>query len=606
MTEDRVKRKLSAILSADVEGYSRLMGEDEVATVHTLESYRKVMAGLIDQYRGRVVDSPGDNLLAEFSSVVDAVQCAVEILEVLKAKNQELPENRRMLFRIGVNLGDVIEEGDRIYGDGVNIAARLESLAEAGGICISGSAHEQIKNKLALGYEYIGEHSVKNIADPLKVYRVPMGSKAMTPKDGKEKKAKLKKWQWAALGAVVAVLLVAGAFLVWNFYLRGPSIEPASIEPASIERMAYPLPDKPSIAVLSFRNMSGDPTQEYIGDGISENITSALSKIGGMFVIARESVFIYKKKPAKIQQVAEELGVQYVLEGSVQKSGDRLRVTAQLIDALTGHHLWSEKYDREMRDLFELQDEITKRIAVSLHVELMRGGEVLIEARSTDNLEAWSKAAKGYHYWARMTKEDNEKAQQFYKEAVKFDPNYVAAWSMLAWALNMYAGSGWSESPFESMKLAQEAHQKALSIDDQHPYVINYQGFRHLVNGEYSKAIAEIKRAITIDPNYFGGYIMLANTMFVMGRFQESLDLYKKAMRLCPYYPQFVLNTLGRTYFFMGRYEEAIEIFNQHYDRCKNGECPEWTPLIYLAMVYAELGKKNEARVYIEEALKNN
>jgi len=325
MIEERVKRKISAIFSADVEGYSRLMGDDEVATVRTLENYRNIMVDLIEQHRGRVVDSPGDNLLAEFGSVVDAVQCAVEVQQVLKAKNTELPENRRMQFRIGVNLGDVIEEGERIYGDGVNIAARIEGLAEGGGICVSGSAYEQIENKLALGYEYLGEHAVKNITKPVRVYKVPMEMG-----ERKEKKAGMRRWKKVAVSAAAVIILGAGAFAIWNFYFRPPPIEPASVE-----KMAFPLPDKPSIAVLAFDNMSGDPEQDYLCDGIAEDIITQLSQFYNLFVIARNSSFSYKGKKVKVRQVAEELGVRYVLEGSVQKSGDRVRITAQLVDAIT-------------------------------------------------------------------------------------------------------------------------------------------------------------------------------------------------------------------------------------------------------------------------------
>jgi adenylate cyclase len=331
--EERVKRKLSAIVSADVAGYSRLMGEDEVSTVRTLEAYRKVMSDLIEQFRGRVVDSPGDNLLSEFSSVVDAVQCAVEIHEVIRAKNEELPEDRRMLFRIGVNLGDVIEEGDRIYGDGVNIAARLEGLADAGGICISGSAHEQIKNKLALGYEYIGEHTVKNIAEPLKVYRVPVGPRAAFPKEGDEKRTRLENWQWTALGAVGAIIVIIGALAIWNFYLRqAPVVSDMEEGPKTI-------------AVIPFVNLSSDPEQEYFVDGLSEELLNSLTKIPDLLVTARTSSFAFKGTDKKVQGIANELGVAHILEGSVRKAGNALRITAQLIRAADGFHLWSETYD---------------------------------------------------------------------------------------------------------------------------------------------------------------------------------------------------------------------------------------------------------------------
>jgi adenylate cyclase len=365
MTEKDFKRKLAAILSADVEGYSRLMGEDEDATIRTLTTYRELMSTLIQKHRGRVVDSPGDNLLAEFLSVVDAVRCAVEIQEELRVRNAELPENRRMEFRIGVNLGDVVEEGDRIYGDGINITARVEKLAEGGGICISGTVYDSIKNKLSLSYESLGEHTVKNIKDPVRVYRMRIGPE--TAPVMREKKAGPKRWQKATLAAVAVLVVVAGAWAIWNIYFRPPPIEPASVE-----KMAFPLPEKPSIAVLPFTNMSGDSEQEYIGDGISESIISALSKSPNMFVIARNSAFTYKGKPVKVQRVSEELGVKYVLEGSVQKFEERVRITAQLIDAIKGHHLWSEQYDRKLEDLFDLQDEITIKSWLLFRLSLQR------------------------------------------------------------------------------------------------------------------------------------------------------------------------------------------------------------------------------------------
>jgi len=366
MSEEPVKRKLSAILSADVKGYSRLMGEDEVATIRTLEDYRQVVSGLIKKHRGRVVDSPGDNVLAEFASVVDAVQSAVEIQKELKERNAGLPENRKMQFRIGINLGDVVEEGERIYGDGVNVAARIEGLAEGGGICISGTAFDQVKNKLKLGYEYLGDHTVKNIAEPVRVYKVLMEPEHAGKVIG-ETRPQPKQWRWAAIGAVAILIIVSGVFAIWNFYLR------PDVEPASLEKLAFPLPEKPSIAVLPFTNMSEDPKQEYFSDGITEEIITALSKTPKMLVIGRNSTFSYKGKPVKVHQVAEELGVQYVLEGSVRKAGDKIRITAQLIDALTGHHLWAERYDKDLKDIFALQDEITRKIFTALQVKLTEG-----------------------------------------------------------------------------------------------------------------------------------------------------------------------------------------------------------------------------------------
>jgi len=365
MPQEGFKRKLTAILSADAVGYSRLMAEDEAATVTTLATYREVMSSLIKQHRGRVVDSPGDNVLAEFASVVDAVQCAVAVQNEYHTRNAELAENRRMEFRIGINLGDVIDEENRIYGDGVNVAARLEALADPGGICVSKTAFDQIETKLPLGYEYLGEQSVKNIPKPVGAYRVLMQPRVTVAGEAKSERTKPLWRRKAILVAIAAVLILAVAVGFWHFYMRRPSVEPASVE-----KMAFPLPDKPSIAVLPFVNMSGDPQQEFFSDGITENIISALSQVPNLFVIARNSTFTYKGKPVKVQQVAEELGVRYVLEGSVQKSGDTLRITAQLIDAITGRHVWSERYNRKLKDIFALQDDITMKVITALQVKL--------------------------------------------------------------------------------------------------------------------------------------------------------------------------------------------------------------------------------------------
>ena len=346
VTEERAKRKLTAILSADVKGYSRLMADDEEATVRTINIYRQVMSGLIKDHRGRVVDAKGDNVLAEFSSVVDAVRCAVQVQKELTEKNAELQEHRRMEFRIGINLGDVIEEQGTIYGDGVNVAARLEGLAEGGGICISGTAFDQVKNRISVGYEYQGKQNVKNIPDPVRVYKVLLAPEAAGKVIGEEEPRPRKK-RWAAIAAIAILVVVAGG-LLWNFYFR------PDVEPASVEKMAFPLPDLPSLAVLPFTNMSDDPKQEFLSDGITENIITALSKVPRLFVIARNSTFTYKGKPTKVRQIGRELGVRYVLEGSVRKADETVRITAQLVDATTGNHLWAERYDRKLGDIFEV------------------------------------------------------------------------------------------------------------------------------------------------------------------------------------------------------------------------------------------------------------
>jgi adenylate cyclase len=551
MTSERVKRKLSAIFSADAEGYSRLMGDDEVATVRTLENYRNVMVDLIEQHRGRVVDSPGDNLLAEFGSVVDAVQCAVEVQQVLKAKNAELPENRRMQFRIGVNLGDVIEEGERIYGDGVNIAARIEGLAEGGGICVSGSAYEQIENKLALGYEYLGEHSVKNITKPVRVYKVPMELGAR-----KEKKAGIRQWKKVAVAAAAVIIIGAGAFAIWNFYFRPPPMEPASEE-----RMAFPLPEEPSIAVLPFVNMSGDPNQEYLSDGITENIITALSNIRNMFVIARNSTFAYKGKAAKIQQVAEELGVRYVLEGSIQKTEDRVRITAQLIDAITGKHLWAERYDRDLKDIFALQDEITMKIITALRVKLTEGERANVGVAGTDNLRAYLKLMQAGKQMRRWNKEGNALARKLSEEAIALDPEYADAYLSLSAAHLMDMMYGTSESPKQSLKKAEELVQKAISLRGGFARARGFLGRIYVTKRQYDLAIAEGERAVALAPNSSFVHAALAFSLHYAGRPEEAIPLYKKAIRLSPIADSWYLGGLGACYRMMGRYEEAISTY---------------------------------------------
>jgi TolB-like protein/class 3 adenylate cyclase len=497
VTTQEVKRKLTAILSADVKGYSRLMGEDEKGTVHTLNAYKELMAGLIQHHHGRVVDAPGDNVLAEFGSVVDAVECAVEIQKELKTRNAELPENRRMEFRIGVNLGDVIEDGEQILGDGVNIAARLESLSEAGGICISGTAFDHVKNKLNLGYKYLGEQTVKNILEPVRVYRVLMEPEAAGKVMG-EKKAKSRSWQRTALIVIAILIVIAAAFAIWRLYFR-PTTSP--LEVASKEKMAFPLPDKPSIAVLPFVNMSGDPKEEYFSDGITEEIITALSKIPHLFVISRQSTFTYKGKPVKVKQVSEELGVRYVLEGSVRKAGDKVRITAQLIDALTGHHLWAERYDRNLKDIFALQDEITLRIISALQVKLEGVEQSGLSVKGTDNLEAYLKLLQSREQANRFTKEGNILARRYAEEAIALDPKYAVAYLRLSATLIMDLRYGTTESPEQSLKRAEECIQKALALDDSSGEAHAFFGRIYLSKRQYEKAIAEGERALALDPN---------------------------------------------------------------------------------------------------------
>jgi adenylate cyclase len=534
------------------------MSLDEEATVKTLKQHRSTISGLVTQNRGRVVDSPGDNILAEFGSVVDAVKCAVKIQETLKGNNAELPENRRMDFRIGVNLGDVIEEEERIYGDGVNIAARLEGLAEAGGICISGTAFDQVKNKVPVGYQYLGKQAVRNIPDPVRAYKVLMEPESAGKVIG-ENEPKRRSWAWKAVAAVTVLLLVAGG-LVWNFYWRTPKIEPASKE-----KMAFPLPDKPSIAVLAFTNMSGDPTDDLFGDGLAEGIINALSKSEQIFVIARNSSFTYKGKPVKVKQVAEEMGVRYVIEGSIQKEGARVRITAQLIDALTGHHLFSERYDRDLKDILNLQDEITMKVLTAVQVKLTAGEIARLSEKGTKNLDAYLKVLQGRDIkTGTVNKERVQSAMQLLEEAIALDPGYALAYSWLSTTHFDLVVLGASESPKESLQRAIELGRKAVALDDSNSHVHSLLAFPYVYLKEFEKAIEEAERGLSLCPNSASAYFAIGFVLAAVGRYQEAIPMLQKCLRLSPIpMSSNVLAALAGSHLWLGQYEEAIATYKK-------------------------------------------
>ena len=592
------KRKLSAILSADVAGYSRLMGEDEAATVSTLETYREVMSTLIKQHRGRVVDSPGDNVLAEFGSVVDAVQCGVAVQNEFQARNAELPENRRMEFRIGINLGDVIEEGERIYGDGVNIAARLEALADPGGICVSKTAFDHIESKLPLGYEFLGEQTVKNIPKPVGAYRVLMEPRVTVAEEIEKEKAVPVWRRKSILAGGVALVLVIIALAVWNFYSRRPPIEPASVE-----RMAFPLPDKPSIAVLPFVNMSEDPKQEYFSDGLTDQIINSLTKIPHLFVIARISTFTYKGKPANIQKVAEDLGVRYVLEGSVQRGTDRVRITAQLIDAITGNHIWSESYDRALEDIFAIQDDITMQITKAMRIEITEGEQArLWQKGSTKNLKAYLKFLEGQSYQYRQTKEDNTRARQLFEEAIALDPGFANYYVSLGYTHWSDARYGWVESRGKSIDIAFKYAQRGLELDDTSDIAYTLIGAIYLMKRQYEKNIAQAEHALLLNPKSAHNNTFMAGALGCSGRWEESIGYAEKAMRLAPFPPVWFYWILGRSYFMTGQYEKAVETFKKAVH-----VSPDYlTAHAFLAASLSSLGRRAKAAAEADEVLRIN
>jgi len=554
MTTQEVKRKLTAILSADVKGYSRLMSEDEVGTIQTLNAYKEVMATLIQHHRGRVVDAPGDNVLAEFGSVVDAVQCAVEIQKELKTRNAELPESRRMEFRIGVNLGDVVEDGEQILGDGVNIAARLESLSEAGGICISGTAFDQVENKLGLGYEYLGEQTVKNIKKAIRVYRVLMEPDQAGKVIGEER-------------------LKPKHFI-----------------------------DKPSIAVLPFDNLSGDPEQDYFADGIVEDIITVLSKFRWLLVIARNTTFKYKGKRVDVKQIARELDVRYLLEGSVRKAGNRVRITAQLIDAVTGGHLWAERYDRELTNVFTVQDEITESVVTSIQPELDRAEVIRARQKLPENLDAWECVLRGRWLVLGLTKENNSEARSFFEKALELEPNYVPALSTLAYSHFSDLFFGWSQAPMQSIGKASELIERASRLDENDPWVQCIMGLRHFILREIDKAILHINKAIDLNPSFALAHGYLGVALAYGGEPESAIAEAQKAIRLSPRDPELFhfLVGIGTAHFVAGRYEDAVEWAKKVIQ--ERPDVPSGHRL--LAASYGQLGNTDAAKVALEGVLR--
>jgi TolB-like protein len=570
------------------------MAADEAGTLASLKALRReLIEPKTAEYYGRVVKLIGDGTLMEFGSVVDAVLFAVEVQRAIVERNAAVPEDRRITYRIGINIGDIIVDGDDIYGDGVNVAARLEGLAEPGGICISRTVFNHVKNKVELSFEDLGDQEVKNIPEPVRVFRVLIDPKTAGVVRIKAKTAKVS-WRRPALAAAAVLLFAAAGLVIWQ-----RPWEPRE-EPASIERMAFPLPEKPSIAVLPFDNLSGDPAQEPIADGITENIIAALSTVRGLFVIARNSVFTYKGKPVQVQRVAEEQGVRYVLEGSVQRSGDRLRITAQLIDALTGHHLWSARYDRDVKDIFALQDDITLKIVEALQVELTEGEQARIERSGTNNLEAWLLRNQSRRFFLRFTKEDNVRSRELAQKAVDLDPEYAGAYTRLAFTHWLNAQAGWSESRADSLIRAVELVQVALNLDDTFPDTYAVLGLIHLLLRQHDQALAYMEKAIDLGPNDSGSIATLAFILNYSGQPEKAILLLEKAMRLSPYYPDWYLGELGRAYLLTGQYDEAIEALKQRLRR--NPESGE--AHVLLAAAYGKLGRENEAQAALAEFLK--
>ncbi len=503
MAPHRTERKLAAILSADVVGYSRLMVDDEAATVEAVRETWELLDGLIRQHGGRVVDAVGDNLLADFPSVVDAVACGVLLQQELRSRNAELAEHRRMLLRIGINLGDVLVDQERIYGDGVNIAARVQALAEPGGVAISRAAFDQVEEKLDLEFEDLGEHAVKNIPKPIRVYRVAVS-------EGREGHA---------------------------------------------ARAIPGFSGRPAIAVLPFDNLSGDAEQDYFADGIAEDLITRLAAWRLFPVIARNSSFVYRGKAVDIRRVGRELGARFVVEGSVRRAADRVRVSAQLIDATTGEHVWSERYDRELRDIFTLQDEITEAIAGRIGPEVLHSEQDRSARMEPEAMQAWDLTQRGFWHLWKFTREDSVQARSFFQRAIELDDGAAPAFLGLSLFHSYGVLFGWDASRSEGLAAA----ERARACDDQFAPAHARLGAEHLLDGKIERAILELERALELNPSHAPANALLGGAYALTGRPDEGVELVNRAMRLSPYEPQLFLYLwiLARINYGRGRYEEA-------------------------------------------------
>ncbi|MEX2650182.1 MAG: adenylate/guanylate cyclase domain-containing protein [Alphaproteobacteria bacterium] len=552
MDDQRTERKLAAILAADVAGYSRLMSHDEEGTLRRLKAHLgDLFEPRIAQHRGRIVKRTGDGLLVDFASAVEAVRCAVALQSGMAERNRAAPDAERIEFRIGINLGDVIIEGDDIYGDGVNIAARLEGIAEPGAILVSRAVRDSVRDKLDVALEDLGERPVKNIAKPIRVFRV----------GGTDRTA---------------------------------ATAPAAAPP--------PLPAKPSIAVLPFTNMSGDAEQEYFSDGMTEDLITDLSKLSGLFVIARNSSFAYKGKAAKVQDIGRDLGVRFVLEGSIRKAGNRVRITAQLVDAVSGGHLWADRFDRELTDIFATQDEVVQKIVGALAVKLTRGEEQRLRRRGTGSVEAYDFWWRARELLGRGTRDAAAQARAMYLRAIDIDPGFAAPCAGLSLVAVSEYVSDWSADPARSLDEAERWARRAIELNDQEPVGHMALGSALMWRRHHDAALAEHRRSVELDPNFAQGYVGVGGALMYAGRAAEAIEPMATAMRLDPHYPGIVLHFLAQAHFSLGHYEAAAGRLLERIARNPQTDSSR----MLLAACYGDLGRLDEARAVWADMLAVN
>jgi adenylate cyclase len=590
------ERRLAAIFVADVVGYSRLMSEREEATLANLRACLELYNERISNHGGRIFGGAGDSVIAEFPSAVEAVRAAVEIQKALAQRNTEVDEEDRMQFRIGIGLGDVIVEGDNLMGDGINIAARLESLAEPGGINITGHVYHQVRNKVEAGFQDAGRRALKNIPTPVQVYRVvsdPSVVPESTPPPATPEGFFARRYVLAA-----SIAALAAVALVWFTYQPQPA---TTTDKTGVASDGAPLQaDKPSLAVLPFANMSNDPEQAYFVDGITEDIIIDLSRLSNLRVIAWSTTSNYKGKTVQPQNVGKELGVAFVLDGSVRKSGDRLRITAQLVDTRNNSQLWAERYDRKLADVFALQDDVTQKIVAALAIRLLETEVAQLRGatKTTNNVAAYDALLKGLRYSSQRNREGYDLAEAAYRQAIELDPGYARAYGALAILNTRRYRRGWTElGRDEALGRALELAQKAVALDQTSPQVYWALGYVQLIRRQYGDAAAAVEQAVTLAPNYADGYGLLAGIHNAQGRAEEAIRDIRKAMALNPFYPYEYPLTLGRAYYMMGRYPEALDALLEASEHNKNALYVR----LYLAATYIRLGRQEDARWEIEQ-----
>jgi adenylate cyclase len=579
MAEATGERKLTVILNADVVDYSRLMQDDERATVRTLTDYREVFADHITRHHGRVVDNPGDNLLAEFASPIEAVEAATHIQRELARRNAQFADHRRMDFRIGINLGDVLDHDGALFGDGVNIAARLEGLADAGGICVSGKVHEEIEGKLNLAAEPMGAHQVKNIEKPVPAFRIVLDPGAARPRPG----AARGRPRWLIPVTVAAATIVLG-LVAWQ--LTFSSAPEQTAEPEQPEPVV-PLSDKPVIAVLPFANLSQDADQEWFADGLTESLITDLAKLTNVLVIARNSVFRYKGEAVDVQQVSQELGANYIVEGSIQTTGDVVRINAQIIDGATGTHVWSERYDRELKEYFTLQDEIIEQIIVSLDIAVLRGERARLNRQSTDNLEAYEihrRATELFYSSDAITCPNLEIYRDRIQEALELDPGYSSAYVGMGRYYDETALYG-CRPPEESFRETVAWSNKAIEINPSDAEAYAFLSIAYMSLRDFDKFIEAGEKAFEVSPNNVSHLSVYGWGLTHVRQYERAKLLIEKALRLQPFHLAWWQNVRAMANFWLGDNQTALEAIESAYSRSPNHSYT----LVYKAVILSAM-----------------